>query len=233
MHQTIESVGSQVLGEAVTVEEVQIELRNGVGQISGLQVKNPSKYVDSNIFQMDLIRLNLDTSTLKSSPLVLDELIIESPVIVAEVQEDGSVNLRDLISNVKANTPKETPATDARESSEASKPEAPVATEEAPEQKKIAFRKIRIVGVTVKLRYPGHEDVPRQVVLPEIELENVGGTEGVTPAGKVITEAIAEAALKESAKEKIAQEGDKLKVKAEKAASGLIKDLGSRFRGEE
>ena len=56
----IEGVGSELLGVPVTVASVELDLKSGTGQISGITVANPAGFQAVNAFQMDMIRLGLD-----------------------------------------------------------------------------------------------------------------------------------------------------------------------------
>ena len=53
----IEGAGSELLGVPVTVASVELDLKSGTGQISGITVANPAGYQAVNAFQMDMIRL--------------------------------------------------------------------------------------------------------------------------------------------------------------------------------
>ncbi len=168
----IEGAGSELLGVPVTVASVELDLKSGTGQISGITVANPAGYQAVNAFQMDMIRLGLDLGSLKKQPIVIKELNIQSPTVDLEVNEQGSSNMQTLIDNIKKNSAKtDEKAAEEQPSQEETGEKEPV---------KLSFTRLAITGVTVNGVVPGQE--PTQVVLPDIVRENVGGSEGLTPA---------------------------------------------------
>lgn len=210
----IEGVGTELLGVPVTVASVDLDLKSGSGQISGITVANPPGFKAAQAFQMDMIRMGLDLGSLRSQPIVIRELNIQSPTVDLEVTETGGSNMQTLMDNIKKNSAK----TDEK------------AAEEAPSQEetgqkepvKLSFTKLAITGVTVNGVVPGQE--PTQVVLPDIVRENVGGAEGLTPAqvGGVIIGDIAAQSLQAVVEKKLSE-------KMEEAAQGLFDDLKKKL----
>ncbi len=212
----MEGVGSELMGVPVTVASVEIKLKDGSGQISGMSIANPAGYSSSNAFQMDVIRLGLKISSLGKQPLDINELTIDSPVVSLEVKEDGSSNLQTLLDNMEKNSKK------ADQKAADSQPE----TESVPagEPVHIAFSKLSIKGVAVKVTKEGPDPQNETVTLPDIELTIVGGTEGLTPAelGSLIGGEIITSALQNALEKKITE-------KVEEAAKGLFGDLKEKL----
>ncbi len=210
----IEGAGSELLGVAVTVETVELDLKSGMGQISGITIANPAGYKAANAFRMDTIRLGLDLSSLRKQPIVIRELNIQSPTVDLEVNEQGGSNMQTLLDNIKQNSAKtDEKAAEEQPSQEETGTKEPV---------KLSFTKLAITGVTVNGKVPGQE--PTQVVLPDIVKENVGGTEGLTPAqvGGVIIGDIAAQSLQAVVEKKLSE-------KVEEAAQGLFNDLKKKL----
>ncbi|MEJ2136819.1 MAG: AsmA family protein [Desulfofustis sp.] len=210
----IEGVGTELLGVPVTVTSVDLDLKSGMGQISGISIANPPGYQAVNAFKLDNIRLGLDLSSLRSQPIVIRELNIQSPVVDLEVNEQGSSNMQTLLDNIKQNSAK----TDEKAAEEQPSQEETGTTEPV----KLSFTKLAITGVTVNGVVPGQE--PTQVVLPDIVRENVGGTEGLTPAqvGGVLIGDIAAQSLQAVVEKKLSE-------KMEEAAQGLLNDLKKKL----
>ncbi len=216
----IEGVGSELLGVPVTVAEVQLDLKSGMGQINGMRIANPDGFQAVNAFQIDTIRLAVDIRSLTSQPVVINELNIKSPVVELEAKADGSTNLQRLLDNIQKNSAKadekaaeEHPSTEGHEQ----------ATKKEPV--KLSFKKLAITGVTVNAVVP--EQDPVRVVLPDTVKENVGVTEGLTPAqvggviiGDIVVQSL-EAALQKKLSEKI-----------EEAATGLFNNLKNKLDGQ-
>ena len=210
----IEGVGTELLGVPVTVTSVDLDLKSGMGQISGISIANPPGYQAVNAFKLDNIRLGLDLSSLRSQPIVIRELNIQSPVVDLEVNEQGNSNMQTLLDNIKQNSAK----TDEKAAEEQPSQEETGTTEPV----KLSFTKLAITGVTVNGVVPGQE--PTQVVLPDIVRENVGGTEGLTPAqvGGVLIGDIAAQSLQAVVEKKLSE-------KMEEAAQGLLNDLKKKL----
>ncbi len=210
----IEGAGSELLGVPVTVASVELDLKSGMGQISGITIANPVGYKAANAFRMDTIRLGLDLSSLRKQPIVIRELNIQSPTVDLEVNEQGGSNMQTLLDNIKQNSAKtDEKAAEEQPSQEETDTKEPV---------KLSFTKLAITGVTVNGVVPGQE--PTQVVLPDIVKENVGGTEGLTPAqvGGVIIGDIAAQSLQAIVEKKLSE-------KMEEAAQGLFNDLKKKL----
>ena len=226
----IEDSGSELMGVPVTVADIDIKVFGGAAQITGLVIPNPAGYTTENAFKMDLIRLDVGLLSLLKSPLTIEELIIDSPVVTLEVKNDGQSNLQELLDNINRNSekadegaaeekPKEEPGDEAKKEPAPSK-----------EPTRLAFGKLIIKGVTVNVIRESSKEKPVSVTIPPIELTNVGGEIGVTPAklGVIVVGGIIESALENALKETVKKE-------AGKAAEGLFQKLGSksRHKGEE
>jgi hypothetical protein len=211
----LEGVGSELLGVPVRVAEVELDLKSGMGEIRGMSIANPAGYQAQNAFEMDLIHLAIDLSSLRSQPIIINELNVKSPVVELEARADGSTNLQELLDNIKKNS--------AKADGKAAEEQPPVADTGEKEPVKLSFKKLAITGVTVNAVVP--ENDPTQVVIPDMIRENVGGAEGLTPAqvggviiGDIVARSLA-AALQKKLSERVGQ-----------AAKGLFDDLKSKLQ---
>ena len=169
----IELVGSELTGVTVTAGEVKIRLGRGMGEINGLTVANPEGYVATNAFEMERLRMNLGIfSTLAGDPLVLDELIISSPVVNLEKKSREISNLKEISENAEENM---------AEADRKSAAEEPASKEAPGEPFRIVVHRLVIEGVTLNVRLA--DGTTRSGTLPSIEMTDVGGDEGVTPGG--------------------------------------------------
>ena len=161
----IEVVGSELTGVPVTVDEVKFDLGNGVGQISGLVIGNPEGYQSPNAFQMNHLSIGIDIKSLISAkPIVLTEIIIDSPEVNLEVNGKSS-NLSDISNSIEKNS-----GTAEEKSTQ----------KEGGEPLLIAIQRLSIKGVKLIVLEEGEST---SQTLPAIDLENVGGEEGETAAG--------------------------------------------------
>jgi hypothetical protein len=61
----IQSLGSKATMTRVNVSDVKLSLETGEARISGLNVSNPDGFSDPNIFELGMISIKIDTTTLK------------------------------------------------------------------------------------------------------------------------------------------------------------------------
>jgi hypothetical protein len=177
----IEEVGSELTGVDVEVENVRITLRKAAGEITGLTVGNPDGYADPTAFNMERLLLDLGLlASLGEGPVVLDELVIDSPVVHLEFDKQGNSNLEDLARAVQANVE---PADDMSAEKEPADPDDPCGP------LRISVRELRIQGATLDVRRA--DGTTQCGALPTIALNEVGGEKGKTPAGLGVTVALA------------------------------------------
>ena len=197
----MEAVGSELTGVPVTVDGVNLKILQGSGQITGLSVANPEGYRSQNAFDMDLLRLNLGVLSIlfRTSPIVLDEVVIDSPVVSLEMNEQGGSNLKDISGNTQMNLKKAD-----RKSAETE----PVSADAPGEPHRIAIRRLTIEGVTFHMRRA--DGTTRSGTLPTIELTDVGGSKGRTPGGigAVIVVAMSREVLKEMLMRKVVEKSE-------------------------
>ena len=203
----IESAGSDVTGVPVEVRRVRLSIARGAGQISGLTVANPPGYEADYALQMNLLHLNLGIiSTLTGEPIVLDELVIDSPVIHFEANARDGSNLKDLIDRVIANV-------DANNAAkvEVNKPSGKPPPDRPPKKPiRIRVRKLLIKGVGFSATFA--DGTTASGVLPTIHLVGVGGKAGATPAelGSVVVVAMAREMFKELVAEQLNKHGGRI-----------------------
>jgi len=187
----IEAVGSELTGTQVSVGSVGIELTSGAGTITGLTVANPQGYETDDAFRMKLLRLGIDLPSIGDRPLILNELVIDSPLVTMEVNEEGTSNLKEILDNVSANT------------AAADEQAAQSQQETGGEPLRILIRQLIIKDVSYAVRSAGIKSVDAEGTLPTITKKNVGGTNGGTPGeiGKVIVADLARRVIEQAAKE--------------------------------
>ncbi len=203
----IESAGSELTGVPVRVKRVKLKLARGSGQITGLTVANPVGYEDGYAFQMDLLRLNLGiVSTLRGQPLVLDELVIDSPVVNFERSAQGSSNLKEISDNVRDNLERADRKLVEEEQKSDETPKEPI---------RIAVSKLIIEGVTFNARLVDGKTASG--TLPDIELTDVGGPEGMTGGGlgSTVVVAMAREMFKHLAARKLRDSGSRIHLNLE------------------
>lgn len=162
----IETVGSELTGTSVTVDDIKIRPARGIGVIDHLRVSNPEGYVAKNAVSIGLLRLNLGLlSTVAGDPVVIDDLTLSYPVVNLEKKADGGSNLRQLYEQIQERRDK------ADQKSSEMNSDKPI---------RMKVKELKIEGVTLNVLTASGES--RSAILPTVILEDVGGEDGISPA---------------------------------------------------
>lgn len=206
----IEKHGSEVTQTRVSVSGVEISLKEGRGTIRGLSVESPAGYDAREAFSLSDITLDIDLQSLRDDPIVIDEIRIVAPVVYAEATETGSTNIDELRKNVQASTSEATGSDDGGSGGQG---------------KKIRIKKFVFEQGSIEVDATALGIEKRTLVLPEIRIDNIGGSGGATPAD--ITRIVLEAVAKRAASE-VAESGIKesLKKKAGDEAKKVLDKIG-------
>ncbi|MFU8847842.1 MAG: hypothetical protein ACNA77_03895 [Opitutales bacterium] len=151
----VETFGPQVTQTSVTLESVNLSPFSGSGTLKGLNVGNPEGFKSENIFALGQIDIRVDTGTIFSDKIVIDEVIIQRPEMSYEKTMTSS-NVQQLLDNIEA-------FTGPRDTSD------PKPDEGA--KKQVVIRKLVIEEGTV---YVGAMGIGQTVRLPRIEMNDIG-----------------------------------------------------------
>lgn len=209
----IETVGSQVTEQAVTVKAVDIKLTSGAGSILGINLANPKTYSQPNAFALGEMTLDINLESLTSSPIIIDAIVIKSPQAFVQFTQTGGSNIQDILDAIERNTPKAG---------------ATPAESEGGEEPKIKVSKIILAGTALTLDLSAFGNKSHNTTLPDITLSNVGGADGL-PASQLGSEIVKQALSKIWQQAKAAQKKkltdsakDKLKEEAKKKLTDLF-----------
>jgi hypothetical protein len=162
----IESYGSEATQTLVRVEKVQLELTDGSGAISGLTVGNPQGFVAAQAFSLGEIATQIDLKSLSEDVTVIEYIIVRAPEVFFELNEAGKNNLEKLNKNL---------------SSGASAKSGSFPSKSSGTEPKLIIRKLLFEGGSIHAKViPLNKDY--DLKLPKIEMTNLGGTNGSTPA---------------------------------------------------
>jgi len=100
----IEQYGAEATKTAVRVSSVKIHLTSGEGAIAGLTVANPHGFSSPYVFRLGKIRARIDTRTITSNPIVIDEIRVAAPQVTYEINAAGASNISLLKQNLQALT---------------------------------------------------------------------------------------------------------------------------------
>ena len=217
--QVIENEGSDVTDTRVAVAGTAISLREGRGSLADLTIANPAGFAATKAFRLGEIVVDIDLKSVRSEPIVIEEIRVTAPVVNAEFRQDGSSNLAVLNRNVKEYALRF--STRDRESGSDDRPESP---QKRIRIKRLVFEEGRIAVDATEL---GLER--RTVELPAILLEDVGGIEGTTPAGiaqSVLMSLTERAAARIARAELEDRVGDAVEAEVEEQGKALLGKLG-------
>ena len=223
--EAIETYGSEATQTAVRVDSVKLKLTEGSGGITGLTVANPKGYALPHAFSLGTIRLGIDLQSLQQEPYIINEITVIAPEVFVEINKDNKTNLNELKNNLMAGLPA---ATDDQAKKEP--------TKKGGVEPRLIIRKVKFADGIIKAKVAALDNKEYKLKLPAIELNNLGGKNGLTPtelaseilsqltdsASKAVKEKIIDAKLDElKAKAKAKLEAKKAearaKIEAEKA----------------
>jgi len=209
----IEVVGSQVLGTKVTVASVTISPLNGIGSISGLEIRNPEGFDSDYIFQLEQVEVSLNTASLLSDVIEIESIIITQPEITYETRITTD-NVRALLENIGGGSG-----------------EAAAADSEA--GKEMFIRDFRLLSPQVNL-VAAVASAP--ISLPDIELTDIGTEDNAATVAQVLEVVLS--ALRRTILEAELPGLDMLREGVEsrlqdgiEEAEEVVEDLGNRLRG--
>lgn len=188
----VETMGPQVLGVPVTLEEVDIALLSGTSVQAGLTrlvINNPEGYETAYAVSLPKIRVQVDRNSLLTDTVIVEEVLIVAPAITFEWSLRGS-NLGTIQENVKRNT-RSDPDDDDREKGDRHEEEEP--------DKTVHVKKVMVKDALINVSFTGGENEVIRLPLPDLELRDIGNpSKGVTfpQASAVIFDAIYGAILK-------------------------------------
>jgi hypothetical protein len=203
----IEKYGSEVTRTEVRVSSVSIRLTAGEGAISGLTVANPRGFSSSRVFSLGTISARIDTSTVASGPVVIDEVRISAPQVVYEMNASGDTNIGALKKNIAQST--------AGPPTKGTKKGTSAGT-----KARVFIRKLVIENGRIDVRIAAFGDRPSTVTLRRIELRDIGKHGGATP-GQVAEQVLT--ALVEQVSADVARSGAERYV--EKSIDRAVKKL--------
>lgn len=209
----IEVVGSQVLGTKVTVASVTISPLNGIGSISGLEIRNPEGFDSDYIFQLEQVEVSLNAASLLSDVIEIESIIITQPEITYETRITTD-NVRALLENIGGSG-------------------GETATADSEAGKELFIRDFRLLGPQVNL-VAAVAGAP--ILLPDIELTDIGTEDNAATVAQVLEVVLS--ALRRTILEAELPGLDMLREGLEnrlqdgiEEAEEVVEDLGNRLRG--
>lgn len=88
----IEKLGTAIAGAELTVDDVELSLREGSGRIVGLRLENPPGFSGAPALEIDEISFRLEPSSIEERPIVMDQVAIGAPRVNVIVDGSGQSN---------------------------------------------------------------------------------------------------------------------------------------------
>lgn len=215
----IEKHGTSTLQTQVSVGAINIQLLDGLGEISDFSVANPTGFSEHSALSFKKIKLDIGTENVTEMPIIIEEILIDSVATLYELNASGKGNLNVLLDQISSNkTPDET-KTESTDSSSASQSDV-----------RIVLQKLTIKDTQLALDLTAIGQKKYDETLPSFTIKNVGGAEGLPPAQ--LAEAIGKSFLNKIIKEAKEKQTEKLKDKAkEKVMEKLNEKGGEKLKG--
>lgn len=160
----IENIGSDALQTQVTVEAVDISIREGRAALNGFDIANLAGYQQPGLFELNQVAIDIDTNSLQSDVLIFDEILVDGARLTLEQRANGKANLQELYERLAPKGEREQP-----EPSSESGPEV-----------KMIVRKLTFTDISMDVHSPYAEQ--KTLVMEDIERRNLGEAEGgLTP----------------------------------------------------
>jgi hypothetical protein len=171
----IETYGSEATQTPVRVSGVKLELTQGRGSITGLTVANPDGFSAPQAFSLGGISTAIDTATITEDPIVIDEIVIQAPQVVYEIDAQGRSNVNVLKDRLGGGG--------------ASQEQGPSSSAEP--GPRLIIRRLLIERGQIDVNIAALPNGDKTIKLPRIELKDIGaksnGASGAEVAEKVLT----------------------------------------------
>jgi len=168
--QQIESVGSNLTAQTVTVASVDMRLGEGAGTINNFKIASPSKYSYPHLFSLETITLDINLKSLADDPIIIDAIIINDPQAFVEITQNGSSNIKDVLDAITKNIPESSTSDDSKET--------------ARTEPNIRVNKLILTGTQLSLDLSKLGNKIHQLTLPDIQLTDIGKKSGL-PASQL------------------------------------------------
>ncbi len=222
----INTIVPQVTKCEASVEDVNVNVFSGRFEIVNLVIKNPQGFNTAQAFSLDRVYVNVNMKSLMSDVIEVREVLVDAPQITYEVGLAES-NMGTILENVKSSLPEK-----AEEDKEKK--------EEKPDEggKKVTIDLVKVtngkIGLSAKLLQGKEMSVP----LPEIEMKDIGKSQGGISAVQALAETmqqlvmsiidVAKQAL-QSVGEAVKAVGDNVKSAAENVTEN-VKSVGESVK---
>jgi uncharacterized protein involved in outer membrane biogenesis len=164
----VEGVLPRLTGTKVVLDSANLAPWSGTGELSGFLIGNPEGYDTDHAFKLGRVRVQVDTASVFSDTVIIEEIIVEAPHVIYERSLTlTSSNIAKIQENVDAFA--------AKHAGEPSEDEPPDDTDQP--GKKVVIKRFVMRGGKVSLSAKLLQGRKVSVPLPTIELTDIGKPE--------------------------------------------------------
>lgn len=157
----------------VSLAQVKLNLKEGVGTLNNYQQGNPEGFQTKYAFRFDQAELDIDVGTILDDVVIIERVFINHADIVYEFN-DGKTNFVELKKNIDKNTKKKNSDQKNKLVKDQEKTSSQSKTQQS---KKIIIRSFEMINTEVEAAMPFASSQTLSVQLPNIKLSNIGAKE--------------------------------------------------------
>ena len=83
----VEEIGPKLTKAEVKLEKVDLSLTSGEAALTGLLIGNPEGFKTPHAFKLGNIKVKIDTGTIGKDTIVINEILIDAPDVIAEFKK--------------------------------------------------------------------------------------------------------------------------------------------------
>lgn len=162
----VHKYGSEITGTSVNLKNFDIKLSTGEANVKKITVANPKGYKSKNLFSLEGISVKLNISSLTEDTIIIENILIDKPVVTYEMLSLTQNNVSDILQNIQQNTAK-------NQKDDTTAQEKDANTKET--DKKVIIKNLIVQNGQVELM-AGLNEAKQPIILPlpTIKLQNIG-----------------------------------------------------------
>ena len=157
----------------VSLAQVKLNLKEGVGVLNNYQQGNPVGFQTKYAFRFDQAELDIDVGSILDDVVIIERVFINHANILYEFN-DGKTNFVELKKNIDKNLKKKNSDKENKPIGEQDKISSQSQTQQS---KKIIIRSFEMINTEVEAAMPFASSQTLSVQLPNIKLNNIGAKE--------------------------------------------------------
>lgn len=157
----------------VSLAQVKLNLKEGVGVLNNYQQGNPVGFQTKYAFRFDQAELDIDVGSILDDVVIIERVFINHANILYEFN-DGKTNFVELKKNIDKNLKKKNSDNENKPIGEQDKISSQSKTQQS---KKIIIRSFEMINTEVEAAMPFASSQTLSVQLPNIKLNNIGAKE--------------------------------------------------------